>query len=183
VDAPVACLTAAVITLWSFAVGAFGRLLRLPQSVTTVGIARLLIGSVGGALPFTVVAFLFGLPLTHVELVPTTALWSLLMASVTIGPVAAVLGCSDSDQWYRLVIQQRAESRAEELVLACARGACVGAWLSCAAIPLDWDRPWQKWPIPCAVGAVAGHAVAGLAAAVVQLLGWPPRRYERDKEF
>ena len=24
----------------------------------------------------------------------------------------------------------------------------VGAWLSCVVIPLDWDRPWQAWPVP-----------------------------------
>lgn len=24
-----------------------------------------------------------------------------------------------------------------------------GAWAGAVVIPLDWDRPWQKWPIPC----------------------------------
>lgn len=31
-------------------------------------------------------------------------------------------------------------------------------------IPLDWDRPWQVWPISCVVGAAVGYA-AGSAAA------------------
>ncbi|ODM98252.1 Phosphatidylinositol-glycan biosynthesis class F protein [Orchesella cincta] len=25
----------------------------------------------------------------------------------------------------------------------------IGTWLGAVVIPLDWDRPWQKWPIPC----------------------------------
>ncbi|AAS50307.1 AAL059Wp [Eremothecium gossypii ATCC 10895] len=32
----------------------------------------------------------------------------------------------------------------------------VGCWISCLAIPLDWDRPWQEWPIPLVVGAQLG---------------------------
>ena len=52
---------------------------------------------------------------------------------------------------------------------------CCGCWAAGAAangascggmvIPLDWDRPWQKWPIPCVAGAVAGFGVGVVAAA------------------
>ena len=35
-------------------------------------------------------------------------------------------------------------------------GASLGAWCGAMVIPLDWDRPWQKWPVPCVAGAVAG---------------------------
>ncbi|AMD19219.1 HBR318Wp [Eremothecium sinecaudum] len=35
----------------------------------------------------------------------------------------------------------------------------VGCWISCAAIPLDWDRPWQSWPIPLIVGGYLGAFV------------------------
>ena len=44
-------------------------------------------------------------------------------------------------------------------------GASLGAWCGAMVIPLDWDRPWQKWPIPCVAGAVAGFGVGALAAA------------------
>ncbi|KAK0735616.1 putative mitochondrial carrier protein [Apiosordaria backusii] len=27
-------------------------------------------------------------------------------------------------------------------------GALVGAWLGAVPIPLDWDREWQRWPLP-----------------------------------
>jgi len=41
----------------------------------------------------------------------------------------------------------------------------VGAWLGATPIPLDWDRPWQVWPISCCLGAVAGHVVGSVVAA------------------
>ncbi|XP_035228453.1 phosphatidylinositol-glycan biosynthesis class F protein-like isoform X2 [Stegodyphus dumicola] len=33
----------------------------------------------------------------------------------------------------------------------------VGAWLGAIPIPLDWDRPWQTWPITCCIGSVLGY--------------------------
>lgn len=39
-------------------------------------------------------------------------------------------------------------------------GVAAGAWLGAVPIPLDWDRPWQTWPVTIVVGAYAGCAVA-----------------------
>ncbi|SCU87038.1 LAMI_0D04478g1_1 [Lachancea mirantina] len=36
---------------------------------------------------------------------------------------------------------------------------CIGCWVSCVVIPLDWDRPWQEWPIPLVVGGYLGAFV------------------------
>jgi phosphatidylinositol glycan class F len=33
----------------------------------------------------------------------------------------------------------------------------VGVYLSAIVIPLDWDRYWQKWPIPGGIGAAIGY--------------------------
>lgn len=35
--------------------------------------------------------------------------------------------------------------------------ACV--WASAFVIPLDWDRPWQVWPVCCTYGAAAGNVL------------------------
>jgi hypothetical protein len=35
----------------------------------------------------------------------------------------------------------------------------LGAWLGAVPIPLDWNRPWQVWPVPCSCGAVAGSVL------------------------
>ena len=31
----------------------------------------------------------------------------------------------------------------------------LGAWLGAIPIPLDWDRPWQAWPLTCVLGTLA----------------------------
>ncbi|KAI4488530.1 hypothetical protein M0802_011533 [Mischocyttarus mexicanus] len=36
----------------------------------------------------------------------------------------------------------------------------LGTWLGAIVIPLDWDRPWQVWPIPCVTGALLGYTIA-----------------------
>lgn len=33
----------------------------------------------------------------------------------------------------------------------------MGAYLGAAAIPLDWDRWWQQWPLPSIIGALFGY--------------------------
>jgi len=50
-----------------------------------------------------------------------------------------------------------------------------GAWLSAVFIPLDWDRPWQVWPVPCCIGAIVGCIVSAgyrIMIAAYQLY-WP----------
>ena len=39
-------------------------------------------------------------------------------------------------------------------------GAALGAWAGAMPIPLDWDRPWQRWPVSCVLGTAMG-AMAG----------------------
>lgn len=43
----------------------------------------------------------------------------------------------------------------------------LGSWLGAVIIPLDWDKPYQKWPIPCCIGALVGCYLAN----VFSLLG------------
>lgn len=38
----------------------------------------------------------------------------------------------------------------------------LGAWLGAVVIPLDWNRPYQKWPIPCCIGAMGGCYIANI---------------------
>jgi len=38
-------------------------------------------------------------------------------------------------------------------------GAIIGAWLGALVIPLDWDRPWQVWPVSCVYGAGLGYVL------------------------
>ncbi|CAH8617533.1 unnamed protein product [Schistosoma rodhaini] len=44
----------------------------------------------------------------------------------------------------------------EKFVAFIGYGCVIGAWLSAGFLVLDWDRPWQAWPIPCIIGAILG---------------------------
>lgn len=38
----------------------------------------------------------------------------------------------------------------------------VGAWMGVLPIPLDWDRPWQAWPVTLIAGTYVGTFVGGV---------------------
>ena len=40
-----------------------------------------------------------------------------------------------------------------------ATGAFIGAWFGAFPIPLDWDRPWQVWPVSCNIGLAIGVVI------------------------
>ena len=49
-----------------------------------------------------------------------------------------------------------------ECLYVAAMGAIIGAWFGAFPIPLDWDREWQVWPIPCNIGLAVGLFCASL---------------------
>nr|XP_042906899.1 glycosylphosphatidylinositol anchor biosynthesis protein 11 isoform X1 [Parasteatoda tepidariorum] len=53
----------------------------------------------------------------------------------------------------------------------------MGAWVGAFPIPLDWDRPWQKWPITCCIGACLGNSVMHLITGYKLL-----QSYVKDKK-
>ncbi|KUF97395.1 hypothetical protein AM588_10008480 [Phytophthora nicotianae] len=58
-------------------------------------------------------------------------------------------------------------SNSHELYLVCSSiGAMLGAYVGALPIPLDWDRPWQQWPLTCVYGTLIGHA-AGIVLSIV----------------
>ena len=82
-----------------------------------------------------------------------------LMTVLGIIPPLCVLGTSSS-AWSRVYFLHSPHAGLESYVYACTLGAGIGAWLGAVPIPLDWDRPWQVWPISCAIGAMLGHVCA-----------------------
>eukprot|EP00795_Rhopilema_esculentum_P003039 gene3039-1314_t len=57
----------------------------------------------------------------------------------------------------------------------------VGALAGSAAIPLDWDRPWQAWPVPCCIGATFGYTIGLLIFAALPVLEFIKVKYENTK--
>ncbi|EDK46297.1 hypothetical protein LELG_04478 [Lodderomyces elongisporus NRRL YB-4239] len=43
-----------------------------------------------------------------------------------------------------------------------------GCWLGVIPIPLDWDRPWQQWPITLLGGSYVGGVVGGLVSLLMR---------------
>lgn len=61
-----------------------------------------------------------------------------------------------------------------------ATGTWLGAWLGAIPIPLDWDRPWQQWPITIVVGAYCGAAIGTVVGCIAQK--WRVRRESQSTE-
>lgn len=40
-------------------------------------------------------------------------------------------------------------------------GAILGTWAGVIPLALDWDRPWQAYPLTPAFGMLVGYAIGG----------------------
>ena len=45
-----------------------------------------------------------------------------------------------------------------------------GAWFGAFLIPLDWDEPYQNWPVPCGVGAIFGTILSNIIFLVYNVV-------------
>lgn len=114
---------------------------------------------------YFIIAILFGAEFLHKN--EETFMLSLMLMILTalppclhLGPnyaLAAVLGDEKASLYPLSSVLQHV-----------VRVTLLGAWLGAFVIPLDWDRPWQEWPVPCCVGALMGY-VAAHATAMIQV--------------
>ncbi|XP_043276408.1 phosphatidylinositol-glycan biosynthesis class F protein [Venturia canescens] len=115
---------------------------------------------------YYIMVVLFGAALfSHLE---ETSVLSLTLATLTFVPGAIHLGIDmallvlTSPNTYDIgPIGQAISFHIKTTVL--------GAWLGAIAIPLDWDRPWQVWPIPCVLGALVGYMLGHLYTLIKTL--------------
>jgi len=66
--------------------------------------------------------------------------------------------------WARLFAECLIRTPIERAMVYPAIGTVVGGWLGVIPIALDWDRPWQAWPLTPAFGAIFGYIVASICA-------------------
>jgi len=59
------------------------------------------------------------------------------------------------------------KSGAERALLYPCIGTILGAWCGAYPLALDWDRPWQAWPLPPAIGAILGYILGSFASVSV----------------
>lgn len=100
---------------------------------------------------------------------------SVLLTFLTILPISMFLGFSKTIQYLfydTFELSSTFEVWQLELLQYNAFGTLVGAWAGSIAAPLDWDRPWQAYPIPNMVGAVIGFTFANIhtfLSSIVQI--------------
>ncbi|KAK2807243.1 hypothetical protein FQN50_005530 [Emmonsiellopsis sp. PD_5] len=107
---------------------------------------------------------LFGAPVTtHI---PHTILCAAHMALLAGTSLVYVHG-TDGGVWGEIW----GVARATDVVWGGTVGVGLGAWLGAVPIPLDWDRPWQAYPITIITGAYIGYVVGCIAGRTPLLYG------------
>ncbi|TMW96459.1 hypothetical protein EJD97_007347 [Solanum chilense] len=127
-------------------------------------VGRGFVGLVVGAIVNALGAIIMGAPVGF-EYFTKTLNWSLLMSSFTFVPATCAFG-SAWTHWRRVFASTKAFSFIDYMIRLPAYGAVIGAWLGACAMPLDWGRPWQEWPVCVSYGAMAGYLMGLIASSV-----------------
>ncbi|KAH7883099.1 GPI biosynthesis protein family Pig-F-domain-containing protein [Phlebopus sp. FC_14] len=127
-----------------------------------------------------VITILFGAPLSSHVL--RTILLAFAVATTAAFPPAFALGCPSLASgtaamvtrliWTRLFAELSPRNAIERAIVYPAVGAVAGAWTGTIPIALDWDRPWQAWPLALLFGSLAGYIVGSLLALQVTTAKW-----------
>ncbi|KAL2322112.1 hypothetical protein Fmac_026491 [Flemingia macrophylla] len=141
-------------------------------------VGRGVLGVPVGALLNLLGAIALGAPVTS-QYLPKTVNWALMMSLFTTVPASCVLGSSWTD-WRRIFAQTKPNGSIEYLLCLPAHGAVIGAWFGAWPMPLDWERPWQEWPISVSYGAIAGYLVALIASLGFVLACGRPQHIKRE---
>ncbi|XP_006007557.1 phosphatidylinositol-glycan biosynthesis class F protein isoform X2 [Latimeria chalumnae] len=98
-----------------------------------------------------------------VESVLETFLFAVLLSTYTTLRCLCMLG-PNVPAWIRVFSKNGAMSIWDNSLQITTASSVIGAWLGAFPIPLDWDRPWQAWPISCSLGATIGFVIGLLFA-------------------
>ncbi|XP_076855821.1 phosphatidylinositol-glycan biosynthesis class F protein [Brachyhypopomus gauderio] len=110
---------------------------------------------------FHTVVVLYGAPLLESAL--ETFSLAILLSTLTTLRCLCILG-PNVQAWIRVFSRDGAMSVWDTSLQITSGCSVVGAWVGAFPIPLDWDRPWQAWPISCSLGATGGFVMGLLAA-------------------
>ncbi|XP_046963106.1 phosphatidylinositol-glycan biosynthesis class F protein [Vanessa cardui] len=108
---------------------------------------------------FFVGIILFGAPV--LEYHEETLILSSLLTLLTVFPLIAHTGVELAVQLLFGVKTFPRDTIIAMLVNNALLTVC-GAWLGAVVIPLDWNTPWQQWPIPCYLGAIGGYLLSNV---------------------
>lgn len=111
-----------------------------------------------------VILILFGSPLyVHVR---ETYVLSYHLALILVQPILVIYRLRFDDIAALFRTDHLYSATLSNTTLSSSAVGILGTWLGVIPIPLDWDRPWQQWPITLLVGGYCG-AFAGSALSLV----------------
>ncbi|KAF8777652.1 Phosphatidylinositol-glycan biosynthesis class like protein [Argiope bruennichi] len=107
---------------------------------------------------FHVFSILFGAPVFEVYL--DTLYFSVLMTLLTAYPLMwYFFFCDSQNAVLKILSDSKFDNLTESYLHSIILWTVFGAWIGAFPIPLDWDRPWQTWPITCCIGASLGNSI------------------------
>ncbi|KAF9192099.1 hypothetical protein BGZ50_008829 [Haplosporangium sp. Z 11] len=136
------------------------------SSVFSVLSTSMAIGAVG-TLICHMFAVLFGAGI--IQQAKETSQLASYLSLLTFYPASFVLG-TDLESWLRVFIHSSPHTYTEAAFYCQGMMAIFGAWLGSIVIPLDWDRPWQAWPVPCVLGASLFYCIGTVVGLVVSVV-------------
>ncbi|XP_062096734.1 PIGF/3-ketodihydrosphingosine reductase fusion protein isoform X3 [Humulus lupulus] len=151
-------------------------------------VGRGIVGLFAGAMVNAFVAIALGTPI-GVKYFSKTINWSMMMSLFTasiiaflvsqVAPAASAFGSSWTD-WQRIFAYTKPVGPIDYMICLPAHGAVIGAWFGAWPMPLDWERPWQEWPICVSYGAIAGYLIGTAASFSFVLARGTLRHTKRD---
>ncbi|XP_032513206.1 phosphatidylinositol-glycan biosynthesis class F protein [Danaus plexippus] len=132
---------------------------RKTSKTTASDIAKATIFLIAAMFSFFIGIILFGAPV--LEYHEETLMLSTVLTLLTLFPLIAHTGVESAVQ---LLFGVRSFSR-DTIIAMLVNNALLtvcGAWFGAVVIPLDWNTPWQKWPIPCYLGAIGGYLISNV---------------------
>ncbi|KAH0944453.1 hypothetical protein HN011_007622 [Eciton burchellii] len=116
---------------------------------------------------YYVIIVLFGAPLlTDYE---ETTMLVITLLILTFFPTSLHLGVDNALDVLLGTYTQKSNILADALKINI-QTTILGTWLGATVIPLDWDHPWQAWPIPCVIGALFGYLIGHIITLIRTLL-------------
>ncbi|KAK2976591.1 hypothetical protein RJ640_021393 [Escallonia rubra] len=141
-------------------------------------LAWFLLSELVGAIANALGAIVLGAPV-GIKYFPGTLNWSLLMSALTFVPAASVFGSSWTE-WHRIFAQTKPIEYIDYMICLPAHGAVIGSWFGAWPMPLDWERPWQEWPVSVTYGSIAGYLVGMVASFGILLFHGVRQRVKGD---
>ncbi|KAG8305758.1 hypothetical protein J6590_062066 [Homalodisca vitripennis] len=131
------------------------------KQIKVIELLRNVLVMTGFACIVFVIAVLFGAEVLakHEE----TMMFSCLITVLTVFPISLHQGVVSIMQFLNGI---QGNDAFTQVLLRNIQFTVLGAWLGAFVIPLDWDREWQVWPIPCSLGALLGFAVSQVFSLV-----------------